>query len=629
MYKKFGAIVDHNKKTVQFRLFIPNENGNQHEASLPEIESVRVVGDFHKSYPEQWEKQTAEAKPFDKIRFYHNEEPVGWAYESKVIPLEDGFYQYKFVVRFDGGEVRWINDPCTHYYNHDGKYDNSCFVVGGTIAGADFMPGRKPLKDLIIYELMIDDFTKELMKDSESPIDVLLRDSTISYLKSLGINAVEFMPWTAWTGGGFSWGYMPYLFFSVTDRYLRNVKCPLEKLSKLKKLIAKLHENGIQVIMDGVFNHVAWEFPYYQLYRTRDASPYTGRFQGADFGEDLDFHNTCTHQFILDVCKYWIDEFGIDGIRFDYTRGFYDYSGNDIGLKKIIRELKDYFRSDPEKYKNIALILEHIGEDARHVAVDVGASGYWFDNFLWKMNEYIHSGYGHINNGIMKILCSSINWKYDTAGEILPVNYIETHDSSNIVNRISNPGSNREVMWKTQPYMLALFTMPGAIMIHNGQEYGEDYWLPEMHEERPPHITRVRPRPLRWDYLNKDKQGRHLFNLYSKLIAMRKAHPSLSSINFHPADERWQCDHFIDGYGFDKKKQVVIYHRWGNGADGRLERFIAVLNFSGQDQYVDIPFSVNGEWEDILNDEVRIVENYSLQNEKINSNWGRIFCRRD
>lgn len=619
MYEEFGARVNHENRTVQFRLFVPNQNGNTHDSELPGFKSVKVVGDFHKEHPVQWEKQVPDAMPFNKISYYQNDEHVGWVYESKVIPLEKGFYQYKYVVEFDDGETRWINDPCTRYHNNDGKYDNSGFVIGGTIRKADILKKRKPLKDLVIYELMIDNFTKGLMKDGESPIDVLLRDEVIDHFEKLGINAIEFMPWTAWPGGGFLWGYRPYLFFSVTDRYVAHVRDPKEKLSKLKKLIAKLHKKGIQVIMDGVFNHVMDDFPYYQLYRDREKSPYIGVFQQAAYFRDLDFRNDCTHQFILDVCKYWIDEFGIDGIRFDCTMGFYDESGAEVGLKRLTKDLRAYFDKGGSKYDNIALILEHIGGDARCAAADVQASGYWFDNFLWDMNRFIDSRYGHLDNPIMKILSSSVNWEYDHASHVLPLNYIENHDHRSLVNRISHPGDNRDMLWKTQPYMLALFTMPGSVMIHNGQEYGEDYWIPEDGPER------IKERPLRWEYLNKDERGQNLFSFYQKLIRMRKDHPSLSTLYFHPADEKDWSDRFINGYGFDREKETVIYHRWGNGTDGRLERFMVVLNFSGNDQFVDVPFPVNGEWKDLLNDEVREIEDYWSWNEKINSNWGRIF----
>ena len=624
MYENYGAVVDQENKTVYFSLFIPDKKLYQTNAGLPQFNSIKVVGDFDSQNPTEWSKQLPYAPVLIKTKVKN-----GWDYKSNVIKLEDGFFQYKYVVEFKNGDVRWINDPYTRYHNNDGKYDNSGFVIGGTVEKADIIEDRKPLKDLIIYELMIDDFTRNLISEGESQIDVLLRDSTIEYFKSLGINAIEFMPWTAWTGGGFNWGYMPYLFFSVTNRYVHNSD-PLEKLSKLKKLIAKLHENGIQVIMDGVFNHVSSEFPYHRLYEEVRESPYTGIFKEHGFGgEDLDFNNKCTCLFILDVCKYWIDEFGIDGIRLDNTKGFYDYSGKQVGLKELMNGLKEHFKSDPPKYKNIALILEHIGGNERGVAADVEASGYWFDNFLWDMSKFINSRYGHIENSIMKILSSSIHWKYDSARHILPVNYIESHDSSTIVNRISNPGDNRDMLWKTQPYMLALFTMPGAIMLHNGQEYGEDYWIPKMHEEKPHEIERVSSRPLRWNYLHNDARGQYLFSLYKKLTAMRKAHPSLSSINFYPAGDKAQQDHFIDGHGFDRDRQMVIYQRWGHAADGRLEHFVVVLNFSDYSQFVDIPFPINGEWRDILNDEVRDIQNGQSEDEKINSNWGRIFYRID
>jgi pullulanase len=78
----------------------------------------------------------------------------------------------------------------------------------------------------------------------------------IPYLEALGVNAVEFMPWMPWPGGGFSWGYDPFQFFAVEYRYCHDPKRPLEKLHKLRELINALHDKGIHVVMDGVFNQV-------------------------------------------------------------------------------------------------------------------------------------------------------------------------------------------------------------------------------------------------------------------------------------------------------------------------------------------------------------------------------------
>jgi hypothetical protein len=78
-------------------------------------------------------------------------------------------------------------------------------------------------------------------------------------------------------------------------------------------------------------------------------------------------------------------------------------------------------------------------------------------------------------------------------------------------------------------------------------------------------------------------------------------------------------------YGVDAEKGVAIYHRWGNAAAGRLERFIVVLNFSPDAQTVDIPFSGSGVWEDLLSGQTVNVGGSWLGGAVIQSNWGRVY----
>jgi len=73
---------------------------------------------------------------------------------------------------------------------------------------------------------------------------------------------------------------------------------------------------------------------------------------------------------------------------------------------------------------------------------------------------------------------------------------------------------------------------------------------------------------------------------------------------------------------------VVVYHRWGQAGDGGLDRFIIVFNYSDFDQRIDIPFSNNGRWEDLLNGGFVLVDGYELYHQRINSNWGRIYCQK-
>ena len=149
-------------------------------------------------------------------------------------------------------------------------------------------------------------------------------------------------------------------------------------------------------------------------------------------------------------------------------------------------------------------------------------------------------------------------------------------------------------------------------MLHNGQEFGDDYWLPSDGSGR------VQPRPLHWDSFGRDFVGQRLLGIYRKLIAIRKTYPALRSANYFPA-----VNH-PDGYGilYDR---VVVFHRYGSDENGRFQRFIVVINYGDEDQMIDIPFSGNGLWQDLLNDKADFVQGYHLYQQLIPSNWGRIY----
>jgi hypothetical protein len=196
-----------------------------------------------------------------------------------------------------------------------------------------------------------------------------------------------------------------------------------------------------------------------------------------------------------------------------------------------------------------------------------------------------------------------------------PVTYVENHDHSTIVNR----AGGRERWWKAQCPLIALFTSPGAILIHNGQEFGDDYWLPSSGGGR------VKSRPLHWEYLN-DDIGQRMMTLHKKLIQMRKDYPALRATNYYPRYYDERLTHFnSQGYGINESKDVVVYHRWGTANNGQLERFIIVLNMSPYDQNIDVPLSVPGVWQDLLNGGEYHVDDYWIRNHRINSNWGKIF----
>jgi pullulanase/glycogen debranching enzyme len=467
---------------------------------------------------------------------------------------------------------------------------------------------------------MIDDFTDEF-RGVKAPLDAVTEK--LDYLQNeLGINAIVFMPWTAWPGEGYNWGYEPFQYFSVEYRYANDLNKPEEKLSYLKNLISECHQRGIHVIMDGVFNHVTGnkEFPYRRLYQNPGNCPYVGVFGGQFSGlTDLDFNNGCTQEYVRDVCLYWIDEFSIDGIRFDNTTNFFiweDFDNdkpNPKGLPNLIKDIRDRL-SDP----NFSLTLEHLSLDASKVANVVRADSYW-NNALYECAfEYLW------HERISPKIMNALNNHKGLKSENIATTYLSNHDHSHVTWQAGarhNDGSKK--WYRTQPYAIALLTCPGTPMIQNGQEFAEDYWIMEDDEGS---SRRVQPRPLRWKYPY-DKFGRELLWRYKKLIEIRLKYPGLRSNNFYPENwEEWQTKFNPQGYGVDVDSGIVIYHRWGDNDRGILQKFIIVLNFSSENRSVSVPFPDNGVWEDLISNWKPTVSNYRL-NFEVGSNWGHVFFR--
>ncbi len=601
MYEKFGVTVNSDGH-VTFALFLPDNQVDPAQyirGGDPKIHEIRVRGDFqHLLGGTDWALDSAP----QLVKTPH---PHGWLWTTTLeTPLPEGYYQYKYFVTFENETDRWVTDPCTKY-GGVGEDENAAFVVGGN--RLDVQPISQPLppQDLIIYELMIDDFTAEFRGD-RAPIDAI--HDKLDYLQSLGVNAIEFMPWTAWPGAGFSWGYDPFQFFAVEYRYVHDDEGPADKIYRLKRLVNALHARGIHVIMDGVFNHVRAGinpnkgFPYVWLYQNPEESPYVGQFERGGFFEEFDYDNGCVQQFIHDVCVHWLDTYQLDGIRFDFTIGFYRPGDPNTGIMRLMADLRQHLAA--QNRHHVALILEHL-TDNRFAAINdtnqIGATGCWFDPFMYQAQA---SGrYGRIASDLLRILNSKIDFHPDK----WPVIYIENHDHARIISEVGG----RERWYKSQPAAIALFTSPGMVMVYNGQEFGEDYWLPQEG------AVRVSPRPLRWQEHGVDFIGQRLSWLYGRLAAIRRDHPALRSPYMFPAAPH------PDGYGVINE-EIVIFHRYGQTAGG-LARYIIALNFGDGDQWVDIPFSANGVWQELLGETAVTVTNFRLHNHHVPSNWGRIF----
>ena len=112
-------------------------------------------------------------------------------------------------------------------------------------------------------------------------------------------------------------------------------------------------------------------------------------------------------------------------------------------------------------------------------------------------------------------------------------------------------------------------------------------------------------------------------------VQIRRGHPALTSNNFYPDGWDPGQDRFnAEGYGVEVARGVVIFHRWGTAEDGQLERFIVALNFSAEDRVVDVPFSTNGRWTDLLSGRTDTVSGFRLPGYRLESNWGRVWFQK-
>jgi glycogen operon protein len=223
---------------------------------------------------------------------------------------------------------------------------------------------RYTLNDIIIYELHVRLYTINPNSHVEHRGTYKGIAEKINYLKDLGVNAVELMPIFAFplndnpnvnpiTGEKLKniWGYNPVNFFAVTSNYRYGVKIG-EEIIQFQDLVFELHKNGIEVILDVVFNHTAEgnelgptlnfrgleNSVYYLL--NKDNPRYYENFSGT--GNTINSSHYVVKQMILDSLRYWVSEMHVDGFRFDLASILgRDSKGNWIGDLSLLKDIAD------------------------------------------------------------------------------------------------------------------------------------------------------------------------------------------------------------------------------------------------------------------------------------------------
>lgn len=379
---------------------------------------------------------------------------------------------------------------------------------------------KPPVSKLVIYELLLRDFIAR--HDFQT-----LKD-TLMYLKNLGVNVLELMPVNEFDGNE-SWGYNPNFYFAL-DKYYGTKDA-------FKALVDECHKLGIAVVIDMVLNHSFGMNPQVRMYfNPNTGKPQNNPWFNADathpynVGYDYNHESQDTKDFVDRVLKFWVEEYRIDGYRFDLSKGFTQKnSGSDVGgwsaydqsRINIWKRIRDEFR---KSCSDCYMILEHLGDNSEEkVLADEGF-------IMWgKMTEQFNEatmGYAGSKQNLSWGNYKSRSFSYPNL-----VTYAESHDEERLMFKNKTYGNTNgsysvkntnTALQRMEAAMAMLLPLKGPKMIWQFGELGYDISIDQN--------GRTGNKPILWNYAT--EPARKKLYTTTAALAKLKMHPSFDSDNY-------------------------------------------------------------------------------------------------
>lgn len=388
---------------------------------------------------------------------------------------------------------------------------------------------RPDQTNLFIYELLMRDFLT--IQSYPTLID------TLDYLERLGVTAIELMPVNEFENND-SWGYNPS-FHMALDKYYGTPEA-------FKRLVDECHRRGIAVLVDVVFNHAFGQSPLARLYwdtandRPAANNPWlnVAPTHPYNVGNDVNHESQATRDWMDQILRYWIEEYQIDGYRFDLTKGFtqrqsteatasnYDASRIAI-LKRMGSKIWEY---DPKSI----LILEHFCDNTEERELA---------NFGFMLWGNLNHSYNEATMGYHDSNKSNFNWiSHKQRGWNNPhvVGYMESHDEERLMYKnlqfgnVSGSYSVKNLTTALKRIELAVpffLPIPGPKMIWQFGELGYDFSINRCTNGTINNDCRLSRKPIRWDYLQ-DARRKQIYDVFAAMGKLKKEYPVFRSDNF-------------------------------------------------------------------------------------------------
>lgn len=561
-----------NNTTVTLVLYDKDTEGNHKDFA-------HVLGDFN-----NWELTNKE----DCQMCRDDAAGCWWITLNNLNPTKE--YAFQYYVGTKGGEtIRLADAYCEKILDpeHDDDIpasaypDNKTYPKGGkgivsvfkiqrdnyawTVSDFKMQHPKQP----VIYEMHLRDFT------TGRTINSALQK--LDYLKDMGVDAIELMPVQEFDGND-SWGYNPCFFFALDKAY--------GTPKMYKDFIDACHRKGMAVILDVVYNHATGNMPFARLYwdsaknKTARNNPYFNTDAPHPYSvfQDFNHESPLVRKFVKRNLKFLLDEYKIDGFRFDLTKGFTQTASTEATASNYdaarIAILKDYHSAVKAAKSDALVIFEHFCEKKEEQ--ELAAEGI----YLWRNmnNAYCQSAMGwKENSGFDGLYESTPSW----------VGFMESHDEERMGYKQTQWGNGvLQTDLPTRIRQLAanaafFFTVPGPKMIWQFGELGYDFSINS--NETGTAVSeeyRTSRKPIRWDYYE-NATRKELFEIYSQLIDLRNEKPSLFEGN---ATLTWRAG----ASDWDQGRSLYL-----SGITG--EAIAVVGNFSNTDADVTFPGPI-GEW---------------------------------
>lgn len=506
-----------------------------------------------------------------------------WSSEGTLMVGEGGGYWYADIARSKiGDEYRYriINGDRSIMRIDPNARQVTSSIGNSVVHDPQFDWGEDnfhlpPINEMVIYEMHLGTFHTTSDQRTNGFEETLQK---LDYLKRLGVNVIELMP-LAEFGGYTSWGYNPSCIFAVEESYGGPIG--------LKRFVKAVHQAGIGVILDVVYNHFGpsdldlWQFDGWSENGLGGIYFYNDWHSETPWGATRpDYGRGEVRQFIRDNAMMWLEEYRVDGLRFDMTlfmhhvRGDGDPGGNLPDGWSLTQWIN---REIHTRFPGRITIAEDMRTDDRITKpVDQGGAGFnaqWGARFVHPVRAAVI-----VANDSQRSLDSlrlALEGRYN-GDPFQRVVFSESHDEvANGKARISseidpkNPNSWFSQKRTTLAAALVL-TAPGIPMLFQGQEFLEDGWFQDNV-------------PLDWQ---RSEEFCGLVRMYRDLIYLRL--------------NRFDSTKGLSGSGLNTFHQnqadnVIAYHRWHQSGKG--DDVVVVLNLSHKPREAyRLGFPASGIW---------------------------------